>query len=266
MHNYRHFTGIVIFLCLALTACQKEDLQPTAYFSVFPSFGDARTVFHFDARKSMDHETVDGGLMIRWDWESDLIWDTPYSLQKEEVRRFDKPGWYYITMQVMDHSGYTATYRDTINVWSSFPETGQLIDSRDGEAYKTVKFQDQWIMSENLRFGSWIQDTIMPSQNIGTEFFLYNNDYENLKYGGLYTWYETMNYREVVGGQGICPQGWHVPSYTEWNDLLGFPLYIIGMHGVPINILYYYGGGSPSGMNISFFGQGKLSYPSGGKL
>ena len=258
--------GILLFIFLAITSCQKENFKPTAHFRVSPSFGDSKTVFYFDARESRDDYTNMEGLKIRWDWEGDSVWDTPFSLEKEVARRFDKSQWYFVTMEVMDHSGNTSTYTDTINVWSSFPETGQLVDSRDGEIYKTVKFKGQWLMSENLRYGSWIQDTVMSSQNTGTEFYLYDNDENNLDYGGLYTWYETMNYKEDVGGQGICPEGWHVPTFIEWNDLIGFSMYIRGLGGVPINISYYYGEGSPSGMNFSFFGQGRLSFPSGGNL
>ncbi len=195
--RYLVLKGASLSIILALFACQKEELKPVAYFSVFPSFGDSRTVFYFDARTLIDNETIDEGLMVRWDWESDSVWDTPYSLEKEVARRFEISKWYFVTMQVIDHSGNTALYTDTINVWSSFPETGQLIDPRDDQAYETVKYKEQWIMRENLRYGSWIQDTVMPSQYTGPEFYLYDNDEDNLKYGGLYTWYETMNYKEV---------------------------------------------------------------------
>lgn len=41
-------------------------------------------------------------------------------------------------------------------------------------------------------------------------------------YGGLYTWTLAMNgeasSNEVPSGvNGICPQGWHIPSYAEWQ-------------------------------------------------
>ncbi len=271
MPIYQLSRSSILLLLMVLLSCQKDGFLPSAYFTVFPSFGDSRTVFHFDATRSQDNETVGGGLLVRWDWEGDSIWDTPFSLEKEAVRRFKDPGWYYITMQVKDHSGNTALYRDTFNVWSSFPETGELTDDRDGQIYSTVKFKDQWLMSENLRYGAWIQDSVMPTQGTGPEFFLYNNNGENLKYGGLYTWDECMNYKEVVGGQGICPEGWHVPTFKEWNDLIGFELYYDQSHNyfayvnaVPLNIAYYYGKDSPSGLELLFYGYGELPYPSEG--
>ena len=32
-------------------------------------------------------------------------------------------------------------------------------------------------------------------------------------YGGLYNWY-------TVDTKKLCPEGWHVPSTTEWNDII----------------------------------------------
>lgn len=269
---YKISSMAILSLIIALLACQKENLKPTAFFTVFPSFGDSRTVFYFNAEKSIDNATVSGGLQVRWDWEGDSIWDTPYSFEKEVARRFENTGWHFVTMEVLDHSGNTATYRDTFNVWSSTPETSTLVDTRDGQEYKTVKFNDQWLMSENLRYGTWIQDTIIPSQFTGTEFHLYDNDFDNLEYGGLYTWSEIMNYKEELGGQGICPDGWHVPTFKEWNELIGFENYYrddlhnvattaVGTPPIPINIAYYYGQDSPSGLNLLFLGSGRLPHP-----
>jgi uncharacterized protein (TIGR02145 family) len=45
----------------------------------------------------------------------------------------------------------------------------------------------------------------------------YNNDPANgKKYGKLYNWYAVNDPR------GLCPEGWHVPSYDEWNRLIAF--------------------------------------------
>jgi len=40
-------------------------------------------------------------------------------------------------------------------------------------------------------------------------------------YGGLYTWDEMMDYSTFSGGQGICPEGFHIPTDTEWKVLEG---------------------------------------------
>lgn len=45
----------------------------------------------------------------------------------------------------------------------------------------------------------------------------YNNDPTNgAKYGKLYNWYAVMDSR------GLAPQGWHIPSLQEWENLLDY--------------------------------------------
>ena len=52
------------------------------------------------------------------------------------------------------------------------------------------------------------------------EKYCYDNDTANCKiYGGLYDWHEAMGYSEEEGAQGICPDGWHIPSNQDWADL-----------------------------------------------
>ena len=38
-------------------------------------------------------------------------------------------------------------------------------------------------------------------------------------YGGLYQWDEAMQYVINEGVQGICPSGWHIPSWEECEIL-----------------------------------------------
>jgi uncharacterized protein (TIGR02145 family) len=45
----------------------------------------------------------------------------------------------------------------------------------------------------------------------------YNNDPANSAiYGKLYNWYA------VADPSGLCPTGWHVPTDSEWNQLVKF--------------------------------------------
>ncbi|MBZ0184237.1 MAG: hypothetical protein K8F60_17395 [Melioribacteraceae bacterium] len=49
----------------------------------------------------------------------------------------------------------------------------------------------------------------------------YNNDPRNCeKYGRLYTWDAAMNGSTTEGAQGVCPSGWHIPTYNEYETLI----------------------------------------------
>ena len=132
---------------------------------------------------------------------------------------------------------------------SSFPEgvvdpstvvMGTLTDERDGKIYKTVKIGEQVWMAENLNYAY----TDVPyTSNTGyyksdSTSWCYNNSTEYCsQYGRLYTWAAAMDsvgtWSESGKGcgfgstectptlpvRGICPEGWHLPTKTEWETL-----------------------------------------------
>jgi uncharacterized protein (TIGR02145 family) len=94
-----------------------------------------------------------------------------------------------------------------------------LLDDRDGQTYKTVKIGDQWWMAENLNYEV-------------DSSFCYNDSAEYCeKFGRLYRWAATVGKSESECGygytcslpsgniQGVCPNGWHLPSKAEWETL-----------------------------------------------
>ena len=112
------------------------------------------------------------------------------------------------------------------------PSSGNRINSVtdiDGNVYKTVKLGNQVWMAENLRTTRYADGTPIP---LGTEaslddayrYYPNNNRANVSKYGYLYNWPAVMNgshssSANPSGVQGICPDGWHVPSYAEWTEL-----------------------------------------------
>lgn len=96
-------------------------------------------------------------------------------------------------------------------------------DSRDGNVYNQVTIGSQCWMAENLNFstsGTFINGTINQTNNGVVEKYCYNNsDAMCTSWGGLYQWGEVMQYSTVSGSQGICPDGWHIPTDAEWCTL-----------------------------------------------
>jgi len=95
-----------------------------------------------------------------------------------------------------------------------------LFDQRDGQKYETAQIGTQCWMAENLNYGPIIENTVTPSSGNGVEKYCYDNDPGNCdSYGALYNWNEMMNYSMADSAQGICPDGWHVPSDAEWCEI-----------------------------------------------
>lgn len=96
--------------------------------------------------------------------------------------------------------------------------------SYGGIVYNTVEIGSQCWMKENLNIGTKINsDSAVGYQqkNNGiTEKYCFDNDTSLCAiYGGLYEWGEAMLYETTEGAQGICPNGWHIPTDKEWCTL-----------------------------------------------
>ena len=107
------------------------------------------------------------------------------------------------------------------------------IDSRDYKIYKTVTIGEQTWMAENM---AYLPSVSLSTDGSWTEPYYYVYGYEgtniaaakatdNYKmYGVLYNWVAAMagaTDSNTSSGrvQGICPEGWHLPSDAEWTQL-----------------------------------------------
>jgi len=91
-----------------------------------------------------------------------------------------------------------------------------------GKTYNTVQIGTQCWFRENLDIGTRIDATVEQTDNGILEKYCYNDQESNCAiYGGMYQWNEMMQY-VTTSATGICPQGWHIPSDAEWNDLQAF--------------------------------------------
>ena len=103
---------------------------------------------------------------------------------------------------------------------------GSLTDTRDNQVYKTVVIGIQTWMAENLNYA----DSASMTNLMGNSWCYKNSADSCAKYGRLYTWTATMNiassYQEALAAavistpqQGVCPAGWHIPTFNEWGIL-----------------------------------------------
>ena len=122
-------------------------------------------------------------------------------------------------------SSYTVTDNAIIYAgWISCDSQTHFCDTRDGNLYRITTIGEQVWMAENLNYNT-----------SGSK--CYNNSASNCDiYGRLYSWtnatgsyisqkcdnaYMNCSY-QVVWGNSICPEGWHIPDKDEWDDLVNY--------------------------------------------
>lgn len=90
----------------------------------------------------------------------------------------------------------------------SYPTAEKVFytDNRDGNVYRIIRLNNQWWFAEDLRYR--IQ---------GSMVFYDQTTEKQVRY---YPWDILMDKQAKVGKKGICPEGWSIPSLTEWESLI----------------------------------------------
>lgn len=139
---------------------------------------------------------------------------------------------YYVRAYATNSAG--TAYGSTMSFSTQVGGSGSsFTDSRDGNVYQTTIIGNQVWMAENLKY---LPSVVGPS--IASEstpyYYVYGYDGTDVNaakatsnyttYGALYNWTavmsgaasSTLNPSAV---QGVCPEGWHLPSDAEWTEL-----------------------------------------------
>lgn len=123
------------------------------------------------------------------------------------------------TTEDIDHllpGTYSVLVKDNLDETASDTAVvgaGELPEDFDGNTYTTVQIGIQQWMVENLMVTHTPDgDTIVS--------YCYDDDTSYARtFGRLYTWDVAMNGSVDESAQGICPDGWHIPSDDEWKKL-----------------------------------------------
>ena len=111
----------------------------------------------------------------------------------------------------------------------------ESVTDYDGNVYNTIQIGEQCWMKENLKVVHFADGTPLVDgthavntryDTITKYFFVYENDTSYMEtYGLLYIWKAAVNgYSSELDLnpsqiQGVCPDGWHLPSDSEWKEL-----------------------------------------------
>lgn len=117
------------------------------------------------------------------------------------------------------------------------------LDDRDGKVYGTVQIGGQCWFSDNLNYDPGTGESGYQQAQ---------NPANSQEYGGYYYWttakqidsFWLADFYAPEGEQGVCPTGWHVPTDSDWVELLSYP----GIDGNSIAV------GGSSGFNLVMSG------------
>jgi len=95
----------------------------------------------------------------------------------------------------------------------------------DGNIYNTVGIGNQTWIIENLNTCRYRNGAPIPYVESRNEWgqlstpaycYYYNKSENSSVYGKLYNWYV------IEDSRGICPEGWHIPTREEWEELVAY--------------------------------------------
>jgi len=110
----------------------------------------------------------------------------------------------------------------TFQFATNIPCPGMPTVTYEGQIYNTIQIFSQCWIKENMNVGTMVPGTQEMTDNGIIEKYCHSNEADSCtKYGGLYQWDEMMQYDTLLGPQGICPPGWHLPTDEEWKLLEG---------------------------------------------
>ena len=195
-----------------------------------------------------EYSAIAGG-MVRDDGGSEITsygicWDTEQNptiegMHKEfsegtspffsSIKNLELRTIYYVKAFAINSTGLA--YGDEV----MFRTNDTPVTDIDGNVYPTVVIGEQTWMARNLEVTRYANGTLVPftpedewwdSLRVNEKGFCYFNNLSSNgnTLGALYSWNAAVNGQdsldpELFPIQGVCPDGWHLPSDGDWKEL-----------------------------------------------
>ena len=124
------------------------------------------------------------------------------------------------------------SYGNQVTFTTPFLCGTSTVTDYDGNTYNTTEIGNQCWMKENLRSTHYPDGVsiLSGSNTLNTTigyFYTPNSNANISTYGYLYNWKAAIrtsssSSANPSGVQGICPNGWHLPSNNEWTQLSNY--------------------------------------------
>ncbi|MCY2990807.1 MAG: hypothetical protein NTY19_23450, partial [Planctomycetota bacterium] len=150
---------------------------PVAAFNALPSTGSVGSIFTFDASKSFD--PTGGGVLARWDFNGDGVWDTPFSPLLVVSQRMDTIGTFAVKLEVQNQYCAQTDITGQIVVQNQNPDAPRSPSVADGGVTVASNTILSWkggdpdpldTVSYDVYFGSTAQPPLVSTDQPDTVF------------------------------------------------------------------------------------------------
>jgi uncharacterized protein (TIGR02145 family) len=192
---------------------------------------------HYGACDTLLHITPPAYIPPVAAWQNSLVFANDVNPDSNEGALLGRvaPGTYPITWTVTDPCGGAVSFVKKYVVQYPPCGEGHTVTDADGNAYETVRIGCECWTKSNLKTTKYSDGTAVPFANGYASLDCPDTDANIAAFGRLYTWHSAVRAPEgdnnaapasiadPVSGrvyvQGVCPEGWALPSAADLQDV-----------------------------------------------